>query len=684
MLPIVSYHTDEKSEKEYPEKEGIFKEAFEQAAIGMYQSTLDGKILRSNKQFSVLTGYSLTELQNISYIDITYPEDLDKESFILMNIKNGCYDYANIEKRYIKKDGNYFWAKLKISLISTSVVGGRVKYFNCIVEDITKQKVKDEQNKFNEARLQSLVNVLQYRSDSVQEMLDHALNEAITLTDSKFGYIYHYDETKEEFTLNTWSTDVMNECSVISSPKIYHLDNTGIWGEAVRQRKHIIVNDFQASNPHKKGYPKGHVELHKYMTVPVFEKDAIVGVVGVANKASDYTQTDVLQLTLLLDSVWKVLGQKKAEQELRKREKLLSKIFEILPIGLWLSDESGNLLSGNPAGKKIWGAEPHVGIEEYGIFKARFFPSMKDLGPEDWALAHTIREGATVEKELLEIDAFDGVKRIIQNYTAPVIDDDKTILGAIVVNNDITDIKHTEMNLIEAKLAAEAASRTKSEFLATMSHELRTPLNAIIGYSDMLIDGDYGKLNDKQKRFSEHISTSGKHLLELINDILDISKVEAGKMELYYETFKVKEIMQNVLTIILPLANKKSITLEIDINPETLLLNGDRIKFKQILYNLGSNAVKFTQNDGNIKIAAVQKEDMVEISVTDDGIGIKKEKLDSLFIPFYQVDSSDSRKYAGTGLGLALVKSYVELHGGTISVESELDKGSTFTFTIPL
>jgi PAS domain S-box-containing protein len=649
----------------------------------MYQSTLDGKILRANKQFSILTGYSLTELQNMSYLAITYPEDIAKETLILQQVKNNTSGYGSIEKRYIKKDGNFFWAKLKISLIITSAVGGKVRYFNCLIEDITTQKLKEEQNRFNEVRLQSLVNVLQYRSDSVQEMLDNVLNEAIKLTGSKYGYIYHYNEDTKEFTLNTWSTHVMEECSVAGSPQRYHLENTGIWGEAVRQRKHIIMNEFEAPDLLKKGYPNGHVALHKFMTIPVFEKDTIVGVIGVANKYDDYTQTDVLQLTLLMDSVWKVLGQKKAEEELRKREKLLSKIFEILPIGLWLTDEKGNLLNGNPAGKKIWGAEPHVGLQEYGIFKARLFPSMKELGAKDWALTRTITEGTTVEKELLEIDAFDGIKRIIQNYTAPVIDDDGEMLGAIVVNNDITDIKHTEMNLMEAKLAAETASRTKSEFLATMSHELRTPLNAIIGYSDMLIDGDFGELNGKQERFAEHISTSGKHLLELINDILDLSKIEAGKMELYHEIFMVKEVMQNVLTILSPLARKKSIALQLKIDPETLLMTADKIKFKQILYNLGSNAVKFTPDGGNVLISAIQKDNIIEISVTDNGIGIRKEKQERLFTPFYQVDSSDSRKYAGTGLGLALVKNFVELHGGTVKLKSEVNKGSTFTITMP-
>jgi GAF domain-containing protein len=147
--------------------------------------------------------------------------------------------------------------------------------------------------RLDEARLESLFNISQYKAETIQDLLDYALDEAITLTGSKIGYIYFYDDQKKEFILNTWSKDVMRECTITEPQSIYHLEKTGMWGEAVRQGKPIILNDFQAPHPLKKGYPEGHAKLYKYMTIPVFAKDKIVAVVAVANKATDYDQSDI-------------------------------------------------------------------------------------------------------------------------------------------------------------------------------------------------------------------------------------------------------------------------------------------------------------------------------------------------------------------------------------------------------
>ncbi|HNW81964.1 MAG TPA: GAF domain-containing protein, partial [bacterium] len=159
----------------------------------------------------------------------------------------------------------------------------------------------------NNSYFKSVLEIFQHKSSSLQEFLDFALAKAIELTESKLGYIYHYYEDRKEFVLNTWSNEVMKECSVVNPQSIYTLEETGFWGEAVRQRKPIILNNFQAQHPLKKGYPEGHAPLHKFMTIPVFNGDNIVAVVGVANKATDYGETDVLQLTLMMDAVWKVV-----------------------------------------------------------------------------------------------------------------------------------------------------------------------------------------------------------------------------------------------------------------------------------------------------------------------------------------------------------------------------------------
>ncbi|MDP2218372.1 MAG: PAS domain S-box protein [Methanolobus sp.] len=636
-----------------------------------------------------------------------------------------------------------------------------------------------------------------------------------------------------------------------------------------------------------------------------------------------------------------VTDQKQAEVELKQREKLLSKIFEILPIGLWFADNKGRLLKGNPAGVKIWGAEPHVAIVEYGVFKARRLPSGEELAPDDWALAHTINEGVTIENELLEIDAFDGKKKTILNYTAPVLDDNGDLMGAIVVNNDITELKNTEkalkdseqlfktlfeqaavgvcqvatngrflkvnkrlseivgysdselitknfrdithpedlhlddeyismvfageinsfevekrfihkngneiwtrlyskvikdengsilyaigviaditeqkkyeeaikeseerlslsmeasqygfwdidldtgkmymspqiyamngyedgelpenlesiMNLahpddieavmstfnksildiepfhvdfrvkhksgewiwisgkgkpveidengkphrligtqvnitprvkaeeslLYAKVAAEEANRMKGELLNNVSHEFRTPLSAVLGFSDLLLSDEVEILSASHREYVGHIHHSGKNLLSMVERILDYSNAKYGSMNsLELQSVNVSELVLETVHILSKRAIDKNIKINTSPAPDLKTIVVDRQKLHKILFNLLENAIKFTYPNGFVKIEVKKINDSVQFSVQDTGIGIEREKIETLFEPFVQIDGSISRRYGGTGLGLALVKKFVEMHNGRIRVESEIGRGSAFIFELPL
>jgi two-component system, NtrC family, sensor kinase len=229
----------------------------------------------------------------------------------------------------------------------------------------------------------------------------------------------------------------------------------------------------------------------------------------------------------------------------------------------------------------------------------------------------------------------------------------------------------------------EAANRHKSEFLANMSHELRTPLNAIIGFSEVLGEKMFGELNEKQAEYTEDILSSGRHLLSLINEILDLSKVEAGRMELELATFDLPLAIENARTFVRERATKHGINLDVTVDERLGDFVGDERKIKQVLLNLLSNAVKFTPEGGRIGIKARQADGSVEISVSDTGIGIAPEDQPKIFEEFRQVGSDYAHKIEGTGLGLTLAKKFVELHGGKIWVTSELGKGSTFSFTLP-
>ncbi|MBI3742217.1 MAG: PAS domain S-box protein [Chloroflexi bacterium] len=263
-------------------------------------------------------------------------------------------------------------------------------------------------------------------------------------------------------------------------------------------------------------------------------------------------------------------------------------------------------------------------------------------------------------------------------YNASLYRDDKgNVLGVFAAARDVTERRRFERSL-------EEANRAKSEFLANMSHELRTPLNGIIGFSEFLFDGKAGALNAQQKEFLQDILNSGQHLLQLINDVLDLSKVEAGKMELLPETFAVRKALDEVVSVVNALAKKKRIEIVREVAAQSEQVTLDQQKFKQILYNLLSNAVKFTNEGGRVQVKiAPQSGDRIQLQVRDNGIGIKPEDLPKLFKEFQQLDSSLARRYGGTGLGLALTKKLVELHQGEIQIESVPDVGSTFTIILP-
>jgi len=230
----------------------------------------------------------------------------------------------------------------------------------------------------------------------------------------------------------------------------------------------------------------------------------------------------------------------------------------------------------------------------------------------------------------------------------------------------------------------EEASRMKNEFLANMSHELRTPLNAIIGFSESLKDGLMGNITETQCEYIEYIYTSGEHLLSLINDILDLSKIESGKMILELETVAINLLLQNSLNMVKGKALNHHLTLKLDVHVDTPEIVADIRKLKQIVYNLLSNAVKFTPDGGTIILEAHRVGDMLEMAVTDTGIGIACEDQKKLFESFTQIDSVLSRQYQGTGLGLIMIKRLTELHSGSVGLESEVGKGARFWVRIPL
>lgn len=360
-------------------------------------------------------------------------------------------------------------------------------------------------------------------------------------------------------------------------------------------------------------------------------------------------------------------------QALRESEEKYRTYVTVSPYPIFVMDLDGNFIDVNPASCKQTGYSREemlqmnvtdlVLSERYEIY-VRVFKQLHDEGKLSGEFPYRKKDGGVFYMELHAVR----------------IPGDRFL----VISMDITEKKKAEDEMLKAKIAAENANRTKSEFLANMSHELRTPLNSIIGFSDAMLDGISGEINDMQYKYLNNISQSGKHLLSIINEILDISRIESGQMRLYREEVFIMDLYNEFLFTFKHALEDKNIRLKTSVDHGAGCVFADRAKLKQIIYNLVSNAIKFTDNGGTVSIDTTIKGDLVHISVTDNGIGIDNEGLKKLFTPFTQLDSSESRKYEGTGLGLALSKELVELHGGTIWAESEPGKGSIFTFTLPL
>ncbi len=320
------------AENRLRESEEQFRGMFEKhSAVMLLIEPVTGRILDANRAAETFYGYTAPQLRSMSIHKINMaPLDEAEAQRNLVSQEHCKYSIfphrlANGEVRTVEIHSSLIEKKETPVLFS-------------IIHDITEQKRAEEEALRNEARLEKIVDILHYKADSVQDFLDHALGEALELTQSKLGYIYHYHDDREEFVLNTWSKDVMKECSIAEPQAVYQLEKTGIWGEAVRQRQPIVVNDFEAPNPLKKGYPEGHAPLRRYLTVPVFIGDRIVAVVGVANKESDYDQADILQLTLMMDSVWRGVDRLQAEEALRESEERFHTLFENANDAIFLVD----------------------------------------------------------------------------------------------------------------------------------------------------------------------------------------------------------------------------------------------------------------------------------------------------------------------------------------------------------
>jgi len=649
-------------------------------------------------------GYNPEELIGTPFEEIVHPDDRQQVRNILLERRIGDRRIKNLELRLLNKKQGFKDYAPSYTFVELSargywdVLDGEIMrsdkhflYTQGVLHDITVRKRAEEVLRGSEKRTYLLKDVAS--AANVAATPDDALRVAIEgiarYISWPVGHVYLADNKNPDMLIPTdiWHLDDENKFNLFRdiTAKTVFTPGVGMIGRVLASKKTLWIEDVAVYPDFIRKKLADDINVHGAFGFPVIVGGKVAAVLEFFSQKEEKSNPLLMNL---MDEIGIHLGivieRKRVEEELKK----LSQAVEQSPATVVITDVKGKIQFVNPKFTELTG---YTSAEAIGnnprIMNSGLQP--KSFYKELW---ETILSGQEWYGKFCNRKK-DGELYWEQASISPVRNEHGEITNFVAVKEDITKLLQYEEELKQAKETAESANRAKSDFLASMSHELRTPLNAIIGFSEVLKEQYFGPLIEKQEEYVADILESGKHLLSLINDILDLSKIEAGKMELELSMVNASDLLNNSLTMIKEKAMKHNITLIPDIGQEVenLEIMADERKLKQVVFNLLSNAAKFTPDGGSIRLEAKiahgsqPNVDFLEISVEDTGIGLIPEYQDKIFEPFYQVSSSKQDKTPGTGLGLPISKDLVELHGGTIWVESEGEgKGSRFSFKIPV
>jgi PAS domain S-box-containing protein len=422
-----------------------------------------------------------------------------------------------------------------------------------------------------------------------------------------------------------------------------------------------------------------NLDFASYLGVPMVLQNRTIGAMHLLSLDSkEFAKEDIEFFSTLAGQAAIAVDRSKAIEIFRKSEEKYRTFIETTNEGVWTLDSAEKTSYVNSHMAQM------LGYTQDEMLGRSFFDFMGSSARNEAQKKLERLKTGTIETYDLQFLRKDGKDLWAIVSSNPLFDYMGIYIGALGMVTDITERKYAQELRID-KERLEYASKAKSEFLAGMSHELRAPLQTVLGFSQLLTEGVAGELNDKQKHYIENINNGGKFLLTLINDILDLSKIEAGKITLNIEKIPLRATVEETITLLKEKAMKHNIIIKKEFGSGLDFIEADRQRVKQILFNLLTNAIKFSKEEGGtVTITSKKIDEKVQISVSDTGIGIKPENMGKLFHKFEQLDKGISQKYGGTGLGLSITKQLVELHGGRIWAESKYGDGTTFIFQLPL
>lgn len=654
--------------------------------VAVYRTTPDGRFLAGNPKLLELIGASsMEELLALDVRDLYVTTE--QRDHMIDRVEAGV-PIPPEEIQLRRLDGKEIWVRVS----SRGVMGslGEVAYFEGVLEDVTGRRQGDERLAETN-RLLDAVSAAQNRfltGADAGEVFDDLLDVLLELTASEYGFIAQVlGEGDERFLRSmamsniAWN-DATREMFDRLGPRgmEFHNLNT-LFGRVVLDNAPVISND-PIHDPRRGGRPYGHPPLDSFLGVPVHKGSSVIAVVALANRPDGYSERIASFLEPFLSTVGSIVqavrerqARLEAEEGERIRDRRFRAVVDAAVDGVIVFDEAGVIEAFNPAAEQLFGyrADEIVGSNVRRLvhpdsvieYEESARSSEASRTPNEMELVHRSGDVFTAEVSL-------GSFRL----------GGSTTLTAVV--RDVTERKVTEDALRRAKEAAERVSRAKDEFLAGMSHELRTPLNGVIGLSSILARGTHGPLTGKQAEYVAQIEASGKHLLSLINDVLDLAKIEADRFEPELTAVSIEAVVDEALGMVREPAVSKNVTLVSALDSALPPVMADSRRVRQILVNLLGNGVKFTPSGGRVEVAAQAAGSDVVVTVSDDGIGIPPDQIEEVFEPFQQVESSLDRRHEGTGLGLALSRRLIERMGGTLAVKSVLGKGSEFTFMLPM